>query len=351
MSKFVGKVTPKPTVLSLDFSTERPEKRRANDVQPVGDHIPLRGTVVKDAEVKPVGIKYNAEAVQKEIKKDKRIGGKEAKAIHALLKGRTGDADDLTAQYDKLGKRRANLLSKIMRSPSMGQGSNVEPEIEKAVKEADNLLAQMNTIAKQLPASVRRKMGVRDVAPVGDDEDDVWKRDTDKGAAELIRKDGKTMSSAEIARKYGFDLRFVKEVLGGDNQRVSDEEHYNAKAAATAQAHKDHVWCGNTACHTCKDRGLFRTPKKAKDIKPLGDAVRSLVASKRAFDVEPVPVGDAAMIDVSYKLNGPTVFQVDNSQFVEWARKNKKDIGGFASRLKALQEFTGDPRIKDWESN
>jgi hypothetical protein len=176
MSKFVGKVTPKPTVLSLDFSTERPEKRRANDVQPVGDHIPLRGTVVKDAEVKPVGIKYNAEAVQKEIKKDKRIGGKEAKAIHALLKGRTGDADDLTAQYDKLGKRRANLLSKIMRSPSMGQGSNVEPEIEKAVKEADNLLAQMNTIAKQLPASVRRKMGVRDVAPVGDDEDDVWKR-------------------------------------------------------------------------------------------------------------------------------------------------------------------------------
>lgn len=31
---------------------------------------------------------YNAAAVQKEIAKDKRIGKKEAKAIHALLKGR-----------------------------------------------------------------------------------------------------------------------------------------------------------------------------------------------------------------------------------------------------------------------
>lgn len=33
--------------------------------------------------------KYNKEAVQKEINKDRRIKGKEAKAIHALLKGRT----------------------------------------------------------------------------------------------------------------------------------------------------------------------------------------------------------------------------------------------------------------------
>ena len=30
---------------------------------------------------------YNAVAVQKEINKDKTIGKKEAKAIHALLKG------------------------------------------------------------------------------------------------------------------------------------------------------------------------------------------------------------------------------------------------------------------------
>jgi hypothetical protein len=32
--------------------------------------------------------KYNKEAVEKEIKKDRRIKGKEAKLIHALLKGR-----------------------------------------------------------------------------------------------------------------------------------------------------------------------------------------------------------------------------------------------------------------------
>jgi hypothetical protein len=34
-------------------------------------------------------MKYNKSSVDKEIKKDPRIKGKEAKAIHALLKGRT----------------------------------------------------------------------------------------------------------------------------------------------------------------------------------------------------------------------------------------------------------------------
>ncbi len=51
------------------------------------------------------GSGYNAAAVQKEIEKDKRIGGKEAKAIHGLLKGWRGDgeptnADKLTAIAD-----------------------------------------------------------------------------------------------------------------------------------------------------------------------------------------------------------------------------------------------------------
>ena len=34
-------------------------------------------------------VKYNKEAVDKAIKRDPRIKGKEAKAIHALLKGRS----------------------------------------------------------------------------------------------------------------------------------------------------------------------------------------------------------------------------------------------------------------------
>jgi hypothetical protein len=42
---------------------------------------------------------YNAEAVQKEINKDKRIKGKEASAIHRLLKGRH-DADEAVAALD-----------------------------------------------------------------------------------------------------------------------------------------------------------------------------------------------------------------------------------------------------------
>lgn len=33
--------------------------------------------------------RYNAEAVQAQINKDRRIGGREAKLIHAVLKGRS----------------------------------------------------------------------------------------------------------------------------------------------------------------------------------------------------------------------------------------------------------------------
>ena len=42
------------------------------------------------ADEEPKTPKYDPQAVQKEIEKDKRIGGKEAKAIHSLLKGWRG---------------------------------------------------------------------------------------------------------------------------------------------------------------------------------------------------------------------------------------------------------------------
>lgn len=147
--------------------------------------------LAKAKDVEPV--KYNAEAAQKEIKKDKRIGGKEAKAIHSLLKGRTGD--------DKPN------MSSLMKS----EDAEVNPvgSVRHSVAAAPSNLSVMPKAAKRGAV----------VAPVGDDKDDSFKRDTDKGAAELIRKDGKTMTAAEIARKYGFDLKFVKEVLGGGNQR------------------------------------------------------------------------------------------------------------------------------------
>lgn len=54
-------------------------------------------------DIQPVGKpQYNAEAVQKEINKDKRIGGKESKAIHRLLQGRGKDRTRLHAALDKV---------------------------------------------------------------------------------------------------------------------------------------------------------------------------------------------------------------------------------------------------------
>ena len=73
-----------------------------------------------------------------------------------------GKDDDLAAQWDKLGKRRGTLISRIMRDPTMGRGLNASPSILKDVKEAEELKAKMNALAKQMPAKERRQRGVRD---------------------------------------------------------------------------------------------------------------------------------------------------------------------------------------------
>jgi len=75
------------------------------------------------------------------------------------------DVEGLLSQWDKLGKRRGNLVSKIMRSSSMGRGLNVPPDIAKVVKEAEELKVQMDALAQQMPANLRRKHGVRDQDP------------------------------------------------------------------------------------------------------------------------------------------------------------------------------------------
>jgi hypothetical protein len=59
---------------------------------------PVSMQKMKDLQKESVEIdesKYNKGAVDKEIKKDRRIKGKEAKAIHSLLKGRTPRKEDV----------------------------------------------------------------------------------------------------------------------------------------------------------------------------------------------------------------------------------------------------------------
>ena len=119
-------------------------------------------------------------------------------------------------------------------------------------------------------------------------------RDTDKGAEKIVLREGKVMTSAEIARHYGFSLSFVKEVLGGDNQRPGH-------------------------------------PK--------------------AEDVQPVPVGDGMTYDVSYSLNGPIVKSIPVAAVQAYAKRKKLTMHSFMDTLLTLREFTGDRHIKDWEMN
>lgn len=228
--------------------------------------------------------------------------------------------------------------------------------------------------------------------------------DTDAKAAKLIKQEGKTMTSAEIARKYGFSLSFVKEVLGetgkgslnavlasrakdiapvdppsSSYRRVEREYQELSRKGLTGAELEETLEnkVGASAMNMWKreqkEKGNSRdvAPVGAKDAFPIGpfskqeveaankkigyvpltkkEKATKVLLERRSKDV--APVGDAeGTHKVSYKLNGPTAFEINSSQFIEWARKNKKEIGNFATRLKALQEFTGDPRIKDWET-
>jgi len=90
----------------------------------VRNKIPLeermRRRQLKDALPKPVPVnvpKYNAEAVQKQIAKDPRIKGKEARLIHALFKGRTGDGaqiDNDAAEIVNAYKTRGEAAAKAL---------------------------------------------------------------------------------------------------------------------------------------------------------------------------------------------------------------------------------------------
>ncbi len=278
----------------------------AKDIASVGNAYGHEGsTYPSGAKVnleKPV--KYNAEAVQKQINKDPRIKGKEAKAIHALLKGRTGD---LKPVGDTSNKALAPIAKVVPRSkrpkvddvkpvgdaeygPYTAKVYKAKADLERAQSrmnavKASGRVARNNTNASEADAQLERARKAYkdimmiasgahsedaspfDVAPVGDAESyrgfklkeegiqasgykPVWTArkngkikgwnkhlpflkanidagdcgraadaspfdvDTDAKAAKLIKRESKTMTSVEIARKYGFSLSFVKDVLG-----------------------------------------------------------------------------------------------------------------------------------------
>lgn len=143
-------------------------------------------------EVKP---KYNAEAVQKAINKDKRIGGKEAKLIHALLKGRTGDE----RRYPSY------TTAELEKAIAAGRGT---PAMEEEVA-ARKVGASKPRITPQIVPLSK----ARDTSP--------FDRDTDKGAERIVKRESKAGKTAkQIAKEYGFSLSFVEEAMGGKAKDV-----------------------------------------------------------------------------------------------------------------------------------
>lgn len=272
------------------------------------------------------------------------------------------------------------------------------------VLDALNLTHKQWLALGQTQQSKLLKKAVSELQRKAKDASSPFDVDTDAKAAKLVKRESKTMTSAEIARKYGFSLSFVKEVLGetgkgslnavlasrakdiapvdppsSSYRRVEREYQELSRKGLTGAELEETLEnkVGASAMNMWKreqkEKGNSRdvAPVGAKDAFPIGpfskqeveaankkigyvpltkkEKATKVLLERRSKDV--APVGDAeGTHKVSYKLNGPTAFEINSSQFIEWARKNKKEIGNFATRLKALQEFTGDPRIKDWET-
>lgn len=206
----------------------------ANDVQPVGKTVAEVRADVKAY----VDKKYSAEAVQKEINKDKRIGGKKAKAIHALLKGRTGDADVIEEYrgYKILrGKTGAVSVSNLGMRDRYFRGFTEKSAVEAAKKSIEKYEALPKTYT-------REDVFAKDVAPVGD-------------AAEY-----RVVSSCmgDVDGEYDVQLRTGEKLtwLGGESngslfKRANGEEVMVSKSDM--------------------DKGCV-TKTGAKDVAPVGDA-------------------------------------------------------------------------------
>lgn len=175
-------LAPVGVVHATDDSTVSPggflHAEDAGASRPVKHHI-IAGRVYPAKHVA-----YDPASVQKEINKNKRIGGKEAKAIHSLLKGRAGDTDPVVAAQELMVQLNARL--------KMCKDATQQKAVSAKIK---RLQAQLAVVGA--PAY--------DASP--------FDRDTDKGAEKIVaRERNNGLSAKQIAAKYGFDIKFVLEV-------------------------------------------------------------------------------------------------------------------------------------------
>jgi hypothetical protein len=222
-----------------------------------------------DEEVKPVAYqsttpegktivqssKYNPNAVQKEINKDKRIGGKEAKAIHSLLKGRTGDVVMCPNGHPFVPEMIA------------GFASAVKQQRERETKE---YTAREIAAAKRIGTGKGYSSKRGDVAPVGDADEasseEEWRQ-------KIKAKHPKV--TFEVLSAAGEVAAWV------DGKEVGWYDLDKAVAPVGDEA----VWrtcekCRGKGCPSCKNVGAYKinvtVPKgEAKDtpaVKPITQA-------------------------------------------------------------------------------
>lgn len=115
----------------------------------------------------PQSPKYNAEAVQKAINRDPKIKGKEARAIHSLLKGRTGDKATSLAEYGRqlesaFEKKDNNAVEALVKA--MQKDDHQPGTIRSVVVKARNYVARGEQVV-----NVKELLG-KDVQPVGDED-------------------------------------------------------------------------------------------------------------------------------------------------------------------------------------
>ncbi len=202
---------------------------------------------------------------------------KQAVAIAESNARRTGDAnvDNVRAELAKLGAKRANVVSKIMRSAGVDKGKYTDVQVAAFNKQANEMLTQMRDLAKQLPARERRVYGAHD-----DDLQPVGAEDPERAVALKRHEAGLTQSQDATASQHVqnsvLSALTHKALVSGASAEAA------AKFARESMERRD--------AHYQEARKHLGYDKKGKDMKKTSDT--ELPMPIKTSNLVPMPAGE-----------------------------------------------------------
>ena len=207
---------------------------------------------------------YDKHAVNKEIRKDKRIGSKEAKLIHRLLRGRTTDS------------RQDHTMGSIIRKEDTEINELSQKLVKRYVRKArgdiidQHIKGNINPQKGKNPRIEKRIKGLNLATKKEETEID----EKDHGATHQLRIARKTllMPDAMVGVMGGMNKREAAEIIKRSRGRLRRNE-------PTVMTHENHIHM--TVTHESNTKPLFKA--KAGSDAEVRTKLNSLKANSKGY--------------------------------------------------------------------